>query len=503
MEAPWKPNAIAFVGGAAVMAFEMISAKALAPVYGQSLHVWASVIGLTLGALTLGYFLGGLLIDRFPSNATMSLILLGSAALIGVLPLLAGPILALTEPLGLLLGALAAGLLILLLPLASLGMITTGLIRLAAREVTAMGRTAGAVYAWSSIGGIVGALGCGFFAIPAWGIPTTALVTAAALAGAAALTGLPGKTKAVAAGVVWLLIAAPLLDFWLGRPLHADILHCSEGLLGQLVVADSGRNRWLYIDGVDQTLLDKESRRSRFYYIHAMTYFAGHYPAGRKTLVLGLGGGSLANELVRLGFEVDAVELDERVPKLAREFFGLDPKVRVILDDGRHFVRTCRERYSFIALDCFTAEREPTHLLTVESLREMNRILEPDGSLVLDYRTFLDGPTGLGARSILRTLRAAGFQTFCYGTTADVEQRDLIIGAMKDPSVFREGAPARLIVECCGRSAKQMLANRLNPDDSDGYVLTDDASPLDVLNTVYHEWWRRESRRKFAEVMGR
>ncbi|HLG42470.1 MAG TPA: hypothetical protein VI643_03815, partial [Planctomycetota bacterium] len=102
-----------------------------------------------------------------------------------------------------------------------------------------------------------------------------------------------------------------------------------------------------------------------------------------------------------------------------------------------------------------------------------------------------------------RTIRAAGFRTFCYGTTADFERRDLIIGAMKDPGVFRPDAPARLIVECCGRSAKQMLQNPLNPDDSDGFVLTDDASPLDVLNTVYHEWWRRESRKNFAEVMSR
>ncbi len=50
---------LSFIEGAVVMAAELCGAKLLAPVFGSSLYVWASVMGITLAALALGYFLEG------------------------------------------------------------------------------------------------------------------------------------------------------------------------------------------------------------------------------------------------------------------------------------------------------------------------------------------------------------------------------------------------------------------------------------------------------------
>src|SRR6187401_3131236 len=55
---------LSFVEGAAVMAGELCGAKLLAPVFGSSLYVWASVMGITLAALALGYFYGGSLSQK-------------------------------------------------------------------------------------------------------------------------------------------------------------------------------------------------------------------------------------------------------------------------------------------------------------------------------------------------------------------------------------------------------------------------------------------------------
>ena len=40
------------------MVCELIGAKLLAPYFGTSLYVWAAALALTLGGLTLGYFIG-------------------------------------------------------------------------------------------------------------------------------------------------------------------------------------------------------------------------------------------------------------------------------------------------------------------------------------------------------------------------------------------------------------------------------------------------------------
>jgi hypothetical protein len=47
---------LSFVEGAAVMVAELCGARLLAPVFGSSLYVWSSVMGITLGALAFGYF---------------------------------------------------------------------------------------------------------------------------------------------------------------------------------------------------------------------------------------------------------------------------------------------------------------------------------------------------------------------------------------------------------------------------------------------------------------
>jgi hypothetical protein len=50
---------VAFIEGGSVMAIELAGAKMVAPFYGTSLYVWASVLAVTLGGLTTDYFLGG------------------------------------------------------------------------------------------------------------------------------------------------------------------------------------------------------------------------------------------------------------------------------------------------------------------------------------------------------------------------------------------------------------------------------------------------------------
>jgi predicted membrane-bound spermidine synthase len=497
----WIWLVVVFVSGAAVMSFEILSARAIAPVYGQSLHVWASVIGLTLGALTIGYFLGGWAIDRRPAASTVMWTLIAAAIATAVMPMLATPILELTEPLGLRLGALVASFLILVLPLTALGMVTPAVTRLATLSVASVGKTAGTIYAVSTLGGILSSFGVGFYTLPFWGILATALVTSLSLVGAAALAGISGRLwpAAVAAPVLALV---PLASSWISPAPPKGLILDTEGLMGRLTVLDNGPQRWLFIDGVGQTNVNRAAGRSGFQYIHCLTFFGGHYPPGSRTLILGLGGGSLANELRRLELEVDAVEIDERIARIAREHFSLDPGVEVFVGDARRFVRTCGRRYSYIALDCFTAEREPTHLLTLESLREMDRILEPDGIIALDYRGYLEGTRGLGARSILRTFQVAGFRPFSYGTAADEEERDLILGGIKDIRRFREERSLRLNEACCAAAVQAMLRHRLQPALHDAFVLTDDRSPLDVLNTVYHERWRVNARAGFKELMG-
>ena len=58
---------IVFLCGAAVMTIELVGSRVLAPYVGASIFVWTSLIGVILGSLSLGYWYGGKLSDRYPN----------------------------------------------------------------------------------------------------------------------------------------------------------------------------------------------------------------------------------------------------------------------------------------------------------------------------------------------------------------------------------------------------------------------------------------------------
>lgn len=82
------------------------------------------------------------------------------------------------------------------------------------------------------------------------------------------------------------------------------------------------------------------------------------HPAPRRALVIGLGGGATAGAVSRHpGLQVDVVELSGTVVRAAEHFAHINfdvlrnPRVRVIVDDGRSHLLVSGERYDVITAD--------------------------------------------------------------------------------------------------------------------------------------------------------
>src|SRR5579883_2830000 len=158
----WLLIVLVFVAGAASLAVELSASRLLAPYFGTSLFVWANLIGLILLYLTLGYYIGGRLADRYPYPATLYGMTTIAAFLISLIPFLSRPILHwsqssfATYSVGVFYGSLVSVILLFALPMILLGCVSPFAIRLRIEQVGKSGSTAGQLYAISTAGSILG-----------------------------------------------------------------------------------------------------------------------------------------------------------------------------------------------------------------------------------------------------------------------------------------------------------------------------------------------------------
>lgn len=490
-----KYYVLAFLEGWGVLTVELLGAKMLAPFYGSSIFVWTLVIGITLLCLTLGYYLGSRLATRVPNDHTLYRLFLMGAFFLALMPSATSFLFNAFSSLNIFVGVAFSTFLLLGPPLIALGATTPILIQRIVATVEEAGKVAGNVYAISTIGGIVSTFLLGFWIIPAIGIswPVLGFALLLCLLLNVVLRPAPWWRRIALSCTLLLPLALELPREQ--PPVGVDVIYEEEGILGQLKVIDiydsenDLRARKMLVNGIPQTNVSqgKAGGRSFFNYVHQISSLASMKPLGARALICGMGGGSLLMEFARLGFVVDAVDIDGRQLDLATEYFSLDPKVvNFHIDDARHFIHTTKNRYDIIVLDLLVAEGQPEHLFSLEAFQMIREKLQENGLLLMNFQGFFTGPEGVAARSIFRTLKAAGFHTYALladgGAVADV-----IFIASPQPVDFSRITPARINACCIDISHTDTLAQNptqflvTDPDLSDTYLLRDDQPILDML----------------------
>lgn len=200
MAGPIAPRAVsisiyvnAFVVGGVLMGFEMLGSRYLFPYFGGGIGTWASLISMVLCALAIGYFVGGAIIDRYPSRRVVAIAIFLAAAYLMFVPSTADSVMSwILETMGdgpwaILLAAAA----LLLVPLSLLGTFSPVAVRLLIRATSETGSVAGRVYGISTIGNVFGTLLTTFALIPTIGSRSITYLAAVILAACAASLFIP------------------------------------------------------------------------------------------------------------------------------------------------------------------------------------------------------------------------------------------------------------------------------------------------------------------------
>jgi spermidine synthase len=479
------------------MAVVLLSARMVAPYFGSSLYVWATVIGFTLLALAIGYFAGGVIADKYSGPDTLLWVLLIASVFL-MLMHVSSPLLTIAfgniDP-GAAVILVSMGLI--LPPLLFLGMVPTFLIRKVSATADTAGTRTGFVYAISSASGIVALPVFGFFIIPRFGLTLPSIITGL-------LVGLFPFSKLIARKkyVSLLFILFALFSFRAIKPQRAgkavEVKYYSEGLLGQLLVADVSNylnekvnDRFLLINRIGQTHVDKNTFAPKWDYVYYVSAICSKVPRKSDALVIGLGGGTIANLFQNnLEFQVDAVELDERMEGVGRQYFGLSNNVNVIVDDARHYLEESDKKYDVILFDVFRGEALPPHVFTVESLAKTKSLLRDDGLIVINFTGFLEGKAGRAASSIYKTLLAVGLETKILPTPGPEANRTILFVASRNKQDFHT---LRAALSQNGKPVdiETVFYDPGKLDLNDAVVLTDDKPILELLNLPAGNAWRK------------
>ncbi len=141
---------IVFASGALVMILELLASRLFAPYLGTSLPVWASLIAVILGALSLGYWYGGKLADKGANWKTFAKFFVAAGAIVFVTLLLQEKVLLFLTNLSpnIYWTSIVAALFLFGPVSVVLGFVSPYAVRLRLTQLSDSGQTVGNLYAW-------------------------------------------------------------------------------------------------------------------------------------------------------------------------------------------------------------------------------------------------------------------------------------------------------------------------------------------------------------------
>ena len=507
MSAPGKRYLyiIAFVSGMTTLAVELSASRLLGNVFGNSNLVWANVIGLMLLYLTVGYFVGGRLADRFPRIDILLQIVVWAAFLCALIPIIARPVVTQAAQAvfgadaALALGSFVSVLVLFSVPVTMLGTVSPFVIRLAVQRIEESGRVAGQIYAVSTLGSLLGTFFPVLWIIPELGTTRTFLLFAGILY-CAALFGLFVVNRRMALPYLSMpVIIAILAQLLLQGPLrppaaNATLKYEKESAYNYIQVQEDGEGyRYLYLN--EGQGIHSKWHETEILYGGTWDYFlVGPFfnrPPFRadqvaSMLLIGLAAGTIPRQYTEIygNIPIDGIEIDPDIVGAGAEYFDMNeaslPNLQVYTGDGRYLLNQLGRSYSVIGIDAYRPPYIPWHLTTVEFFQEVKAHLSHDGVAIINVgRTDTD-------RRLVDAMANTMLRVFPSVHALDVPSsfNTILFATVNASSAFHlhDNMQYRIdTVDPALYDVMELAVQSLVPLGESDIIFTDDRAPVETL----------------------
>jgi spermidine synthase len=291
------------------------------------------------------------------------------------------------------------------------------------------------------------------------------------------------------------LAAAPAL-FWASAGGAADeqtvTRYDRESKYYRICVVDypSEGRRCLHFSksrGIQSSMILAAPDRLDLRYSQTMAAALAFHPAPQDVLLVGLGGASVP-KFIQKNFpdvRLDIVEIDPDVVKVCQEWFDFKgtPNTRVIVMDGRMYLKRSPRQYDIIMLDAYAADRIPFHLTTQEFIELARSRLKPGG---LVASNLWESAVNRFYLAELRTFQVSFPQTYLFkaGDSGNI----IVFGSLDAKQVSKDDWAKRAEAVSAGKDFGFDLAalirreyEHLTPRNISEKPLTDDMAPVETL----------------------
>jgi spermidine synthase len=273
-------------------------------------------------------------------------------------------------------------------------------------------------------------------------IPSVALIAAAVAVGALLIRSVPE--------VPGLLIAYG--RYSATRVSQArEIIYKGEGMMASVAVSRLPDGVLNYHNaGKVQASSEPQDMRLQRMLGHLTTLLPAH---PRSVMVIGFGAGATAGAAsVDPAVERElVVEIEPLVPKVVSTYFSQhnfdvarNPKVRVAIDDGRHYLQTTREKFDGVTSDPLDPwVKGAAMLYTREFFEEVKKHLNPGGVVTLFVQLYESNPEAV--KSEFGTFFEAFPNGVVFGNTTNGEGYDtVLVGSLQPMHIDVDDIQARL-----------------------------------------------------------
>jgi spermidine synthase len=461
-----------FTTGFAILVFELLSFRMLAPYFGNSSIVIGTIINSILLALAVGYYLGGYIADKKKSNTLIYHVIIISSFYMLCVYLTYPVFLKNIAGLPVIAGTLLAVIILFFLPMILLSFVPPYLIKVISSKDD-IGISSGKIFSLSTLGSIVGGIFTTFFFIPVIGTKISILISCIMLF-LIGVFGL-GRLKLLPLSLIF-IIAAPLA---LTNQSEANIIYTDESVYNIISVEQDGIIFYLRLNdniGHHSVYIKGRGLTTTYTDIHLFPHMLMN---AKKTLILGNASGTMMTQISHF-FDraIDGVEIDDELTRIGLKYFGLtlDGTKKVFHEDARVFLQKNKEKYDIIHVDLYAGNPYiPFHLSTVEFFKLVDESLSDNGIVVVNYPKFLEKNEELSKyylgtmMSVFPSTFISNEALFAFKTPTSVLDVKKAISAQKFPNELIQVA--------------QKALSKLKPvdDQETSAFFTDDYAPIELM----------------------